>query len=108
MARMFGPSSARPRWVRAGPADAWDREFEYPVPGMRTLRDAANYIVKLPAAEQKKRHWLTAAEAVLMAAEDRGPMMHGHIGMLQALSHGNPVPVHPPRRKAAKAYKIVR
>ena len=29
----------------------------------------------------------TAAEAVLMAAEDRGPMMHAHIGMLQALHH---------------------
>jgi hypothetical protein len=87
---------------------SWDREFEYPVPGMRTLRDAANYIMKLPKAEQAKPHWQTAAEAVLMAAEDRGPMMHAHIGMLQALSHGKPAPDQPPRRKAAKAYKIVR
>lgn len=66
---------------------SWDREFEFPVPGMRTLRDAANYIMKLPKAEQAKKHWQTAAEAVLMAAEDRGPMMHAHIGMLQALKH---------------------
>ena len=60
---------------------SWDREFEFPVPGMRTLRDAANYIMKLPKAEQAKKHWQTAAEAVLMAAEDRGPMMHAHIGI---------------------------
>jgi hypothetical protein len=41
--------------------------------------------MKLPKAEQQKRHWQTAAEVVLMAAEDRGPMMHAHIGMLQAV-----------------------
>jgi hypothetical protein len=86
----------------------WDREFEFPVPGMRTLRDAANYIMKLPKAEQQKRHWQTAAEVVLMAAQDRGPMMHAHIGMLKALNHGKPAPTQPPRRKAAKAYKILR
>ena len=65
----------------------WDREFDPPVPGFRTLGDAANHIMKLPKAEQAKKHWQTAAEAVLMAAEDRGPMMHAHIGMLQALKH---------------------
>jgi hypothetical protein len=42
--------------------------------------------MKLPKAEQAERHWQTAAEMVLMAAEDRGPMMHAHFGMLQALS----------------------
>jgi hypothetical protein len=75
---------------------------------LRTLRDAANYIMKLPTAEQAKRHWQTAAEAVLAAADDRGPMMHAHIGMLQALNQGKPAPDQPQRRKAAKAYKIVR
>jgi len=75
---------------------------------MRTLRDAANYIMKLPKAEQQKKHWQTAAEMVLMAAEDRAPMMHAHIGMLQALNHRKPPPDQPARRKAAKAYKIVR
>jgi hypothetical protein len=64
----------------------WDREFDHPVPDMRTLRDAANYIMKL----RQKRHWQTAAEMVLMAAEDRGPMMQAHIGLLQALNHGKP------------------
>ena len=40
-----------------------------------------------------------------MAAEGRGPMIHAHIAMLQALNHRKPTPEPPPRRKAAKAYK---
>jgi hypothetical protein len=52
--------------------------------------------MKLPASERKKRHWQTAAEMVLMAAENRGPMMQAHIGMLQAL---NPTPETTPKRK---------
>lgn len=85
----------------------WDREFDDPVPGMKTLRDAANYIMGLPKAEQKKEHWQTAAEVVLMAAEDRGPLMHAHIGMLKALNHGKPAPVMK-RSKAAKKYRILK
>jgi hypothetical protein len=45
---------------------------------------------------------------VLMAAEDRGPMMHAHIGLLQALNHGKPASDTTPRRKAAKKYRIVK
>jgi hypothetical protein len=72
---------------------------------MRTLRDAANYIMKLPKAEQQKRHWQTAAEAVLLAAEDRGPMMHAHIGMLQALSHGKPAADEQDRQIAPERFR---
>jgi hypothetical protein len=64
--------------------------------------------LKLPKAEQAKPHWQTAAEVVLMAAEDRGPMMHAHIGMLKALSRGKPGPTMTPHRKAAKKYKVIR
>ena len=32
----------------------WDREFDPPVPGFKTLRDAANYMMKLPAPERRK------------------------------------------------------
>ena len=49
-----------------------------------TLHDAADYIVKLPKAEQNLEAWQTAVEALLMAAEDRGPLMHARIGMLRA------------------------
>jgi hypothetical protein len=33
-----------------------------------------------------RKHWQTVAKVVLMAAEDRGPLMHARIGMLKA--HG--------------------
>ena len=34
--------------------------------------------------------------------------MHAHIGMMLALHHGEPGPATTPRRKPAKAYRIVR
>jgi hypothetical protein len=51
-----------------------------------TLRDAADYIMKLPKVEQNLDAWQTAVEALIMAAEDRGPRMHARIGMLRALN----------------------
>jgi hypothetical protein len=52
---------------------------------------------------------LTAGtEALIMAAEDRGPLMHAHIGMLRALNAGKPDPNTVPPSKRAKAYRIVR
>ena len=43
--------------------------------------------MKLPKAEQNLEEWQTATEALLMAAEDRGPLMHARIGMLRAKTH---------------------
>jgi hypothetical protein len=62
----------------------------------------------LPKSKQQSPEWQTAGEALMMAAEDRGPLMHAHIGMLRALNHGNPQPATTPRRRLAKAYRIVR
>jgi hypothetical protein len=86
----------------------WSSKFDEPVPGLRTLRDAAIYIMNLPASDKRKPHWKAAAQALLMAAEDRGPLMHARIAMLQALSHGKPAPTQLPRRKAVKKYRIVK
>lgn len=86
----------------------WTRKFDDPIPGIVTLKDAATYILKLPKAEQSKPHWQAAAEAVIMAAEDRGPLMHARIGMLRALNFGKPYPDIEPRVKRAKKYRIVR
>lgn len=87
---------------------SWDREFDFPVPGFRTLRDAANYIMKLPKAEQEKPHWQLAADVVLQAAEGRGPMLHAVVGMNKALEFGKPPPKKEPRRKAVKKYRVVK
>jgi hypothetical protein len=48
--------------------------------------------VALPDAKQQSAEWQAAAEALLMAAEDRGPLMHAHVGMMLALHGSKPIP----------------
>ena len=78
--------------LRLSKADkGWRRRFEDPIPLPRgrqlvTLRDAADYIMKLPKAEQKLEEWQTATEALIMVAEGRGPLLHARVGMLRALN----------------------
>ncbi len=50
-----------------------------------TLRDAANYIQKLPKAEQDLDEWQAAVEALLLVVELNGPTMMARIGMMRAL-----------------------
>ena len=80
----------------------WSRRFVDPIPTKSkpivTLQDAAQFILKLSKAEQSKPHWQAAAEAVIMAAEDRGPLMHADIGMKRALNAGKPVEFDPKRK----------
>ena len=71
--------------------NGWGRPFEDPIlpPDGRkliTLKHAADYIMKLPKAEQKHEKWQTAVEVLIIAAEGRGPLMHARIGSLQALN----------------------
>ena len=40
----------------------------------------------LPKADQQLDEWQTAIEALIMAAEGRGPLMHARIGMMRALN----------------------
>jgi hypothetical protein len=59
------------------------------LPGGRelpTLRDAGDYITSLPKTEQDLEEWQAAVEALIMAAEGRGPVMHSRIGVLRALN----------------------
>lgn len=51
-----------------------------------TLRDAANYITKLPKAEHKADEWQAAMQALLLVAEQNGPTMFARIGMMRALN----------------------
>jgi hypothetical protein len=73
------------------PVAAWARLFDDPIllPGgceLLTLRDAADYIMNLPKAEQQLEEWQTAIECLIGAAEDRDYMMHARIGVLRALN----------------------
>jgi hypothetical protein len=70
---------------------SWNRPFEDPIVppdgrNLLTLKNAADYIMALPKAEQKHEKWQTAVEMLIMAAEGRGPLMHARIGVLQALN----------------------
>jgi hypothetical protein len=75
---------------------------------MTTLRDAAAYIQKLPRSKQEAPEWQAACEALIMAAEGRGPLLHARIGMLRALNAGKPDPKLSPRKKKVKTFMIVR
>jgi hypothetical protein len=81
----------------------WMQPFDDPIPLPRgrqlvTLKDAANYIMKLPKAVQKIEEWQTATQALLLVAEQNGPTMFARIGVMQAL-HRNVERVFNPDRK---------
>jgi hypothetical protein len=73
----------------------WSRKFDEPiiVPArgprgrsrtLATLKDAGDYVTRLPKAEHSALEWQEAMRALLLAARG-GPMMLAHIGMMQAL-----------------------
>ena len=51
-----------------------------------TLRDAADYITKLPKADQQLDEWQTAVEALLLVVKLNGPTMMARIGVMRALN----------------------
>jgi hypothetical protein len=70
---------------------SWSRAFDDPIPlpdgrSIETLREAGNYIMERPGKARSSPEWQAAAEAVLMAAEGRGPIMMARIGMLRAIN----------------------
>ena len=84
----------------------WSRRFENPIPlpdgrALRTLRDAASYLMALPGKTRQSDEWQAAIEALLTAAEDRGPLMHARIGMLRALNRNVERVFNPDRKRHA-------
>ena len=73
-------------------ADAgWSRRFEDPIqlPAGRqliTLRDAGDYISKLPKAVHTATEWQAAIEALMLVVTLNGPTMFARIGMMKALN----------------------
>jgi hypothetical protein len=69
----------------------WSRRFEDPIPlpcgrQLVTLQDAADYILKLPKAEQDLDEWQTAVETMILVATLGGPTMFARIGVMRALN----------------------
>jgi hypothetical protein len=92
---------------------SWGQQFFDPIelPGRKkplvTLRDAAQYIIKLPKAERDLPQWETAIECLMLVGEHGGDPMFPRIAMMQALRQHEPKAAAP-RRKTAKAYTIAR
>jgi hypothetical protein len=91
----------------------WSRPFDDAItlPDGRTLvtlGDAGRYIADLPSKVQHRPEWQAAAQALLLVAERGGLSMLARIGIMRALNSGKPDPEITPRRKRAKAYKMIR
>ena len=69
----------------------WTREFDEPIPvpkGRRlvTLRDAGDYVAKLPKAEHMTAEWQAAMLALMLVVDLNGPTMMARIGIMRALN----------------------
>jgi hypothetical protein len=71
---------------------SWDQQFFNPIelPGRKkplvTLRDAAQYILKLPKAERDADEWQAVMQALILVAEHNGPAMFARIGVVKAIN----------------------
>lgn len=79
-----------PRGVSGVSFVSWDRPFDQPVPlpgerPARTLRDAANYIRKLPQSQRETPEWRLAIQMLLDASENCGPILFARIGIERAV-----------------------
>jgi hypothetical protein len=68
----------------------WSPRFDDPIqlPKGRqlvTLRDAGNYITKLPKAQHDASEWQAAREALILIVELGGPTMFARVGIMRAL-----------------------
>ena len=74
----------------------WSTPLDEPIPlprgrKLRTLQEAADYIMELSEAEQHEARWQVAIEHLIKAAETGGGwLMFARIGMLRALNAPRP------------------
>jgi hypothetical protein len=89
----------------------WSRQFDDPIATgdggeLLTLRDAGVYILTLPPGQAEREHRQIAMEQLISAAEHGGIVMMARIAMSR-VNHKHD-PEISPRRKRAKAYRVVR
>lgn len=88
------------------PETDWDRPLERAIGKVKTLRQAYDVLLKLPKAKQKEPMVQAAAQALIMAAEGRGPMWTAQAAAAYAVN-GPREDVQPKSKKPAKKYKIL-
>ena len=62
----------------------------------------------MPKAEHDAEEWQAAMQALMLVAEHDGPTMFARIGVMRALHRHRPRVASAPRRKRAKAYRVIR
>jgi hypothetical protein len=98
--RLTGTNPAAPTFLQVilwSGVVSWDRPFGQPVPLpagrlARTLRDAGEYIRKLPQSERDTPEWRLAIQMLVDAAEDRGPVLFARMGIERAVERKPSVP----------------
>jgi hypothetical protein len=81
----------------------WTRKFDEPIPvpkGRRlvTLRDAGDYVAKLPKAKHVTAEWQAAMLALMLVVDLNGPTMMARIGVMRALNRGYVREFNPSRK----------
>jgi hypothetical protein len=65
----------------------WSRKFDEPIPPkgsqLVTLKDAGNYITKLPRSVHMAAEWQAAMESLILVATLGGPTMFARIGIIE-------------------------
>ena len=61
-------------------------------PGTRSRKPLSSLCRADNVDDVDRPEWQAATEALIMAAEDRGPVMHAYVGMLLALRGAKPIP----------------
>ena len=93
---------------------SWSLKFDEPIvlangEALHTLRDAGEYVTRLPKKEADLSHWQVAASCSLQSSEKgRGLVVMAKIAMLRALQAHEPQPKQTSRKKAARKYRVVR
>ena len=67
------------------------RQFDEPIPVSKgrqpvTLRDAGDYVAKLPRAERMTAEWQAEMLALMLVVDLDGPTMMARIGIMRALN----------------------
>lgn len=81
----------------------WSRRFIDPIllpdaASCAPLRDAGNYISRLPKPEHDADEWQAAMRALLLVVERGGDTMLPRIGIMRALHRHDDGPVPAPRK----------
>ena len=82
---------------------SWSRRFDEPIPvpkGRRlvTLRDAGDYVAKLPKAKHMTAEWQAAMLALMLVVDLNGPTMMARIGIMRALNRNVERTFNPSRK----------